>query len=96
MNFSFFPDAELEFNHAIDYYEEQQIGLGLEFAQEVYATILRIIDFPNAWQSMTKSTRRCLCNRFPFGLVYHHTNDPITIIAVMHQNQKPFYWHQRT
>lgn len=96
MNFSFHPHAELEFNHAIDYYEEQQKGLGLEFSQEIYLTIIRIINFPNAWQPMTKNTRRCLCNRFPFALVYQFINHHLTIIAVMHQNQKPFYWNERT
>lgn len=36
MNFSFHPDAELEFNHAINYYEEQQKGLGLDFSQKIH------------------------------------------------------------
>lgn len=96
MNFRFHPDAEIEFNHAIDYYEECQNHLGLEFAQEVYATIHRIIDFPHAWHPMTAKTRRCLTNRFPFGVVYQHHNNEIIIIALMHQNQKPFYWKNRS
>ena len=45
MNFRFHPEAEVELNDDIDYYEESQEHLGLEFAQEVYATIHRIIDF---------------------------------------------------
>jgi plasmid stabilization system protein ParE len=96
MNFRFHPDAEIEFNHAIDYYEECQKHLGLEFAQEVYATIHRIIDFPDAWQPMTDKTRRCLTNRFPFGIVYQHLNNEIIIIAIMHQHQKPSYWKNRS
>ena len=36
---SFHPEAEIEFNNAIDYYEEYREGLGLEFASEVYETI---------------------------------------------------------
>jgi len=69
--------------------------LGLEFAQEIYATIHRVVDFPNAWQIMTTKTRRCLTNRFPFGIVYQIRNNEIIIIAIMHQNQKPFYWKNR-
>jgi len=49
MQYSFHPDAEIEFNISIDYYEECQKNLGLEFAHEVYITIQRILDFPNAW-----------------------------------------------
>ncbi len=48
MRFYFHPDAEAEFDHAVDYYEDRRAGLGLEFAREVYATIARIIRFPNA------------------------------------------------
>ena len=32
MTYSFHPDAEIEFNQAIDYYEECQEDLGLEFS----------------------------------------------------------------
>lgn len=96
MQFRFHPDAELELNQAIDYYEECQEQLGLEFAQEIYASIHRIIDFPDAWQLITSKTRRCLTNRFPFGVVYQKLNNEIIIIAIMHQNQKPFYWKNRS
>jgi hypothetical protein len=34
MNYSFHPEAEIEFNNAIDYYEECKEGLGLEFTVE--------------------------------------------------------------
>lgn len=42
MNFSFHPEAELEFTKAIDYYEDKEIGLGFDFAVEVlsYTTLL--------------------------------------------------------
>jgi len=43
MKFYFHPDAEAEFNTAVEYYEQFQEGLGLEFAEEIYATISRII-----------------------------------------------------
>jgi len=48
MTYSFHPDAEAELNASVDYYEECKIDLGLEFAYEVYKTIQRIIEFPNA------------------------------------------------
>ncbi len=95
MRFRFHPKAEEEFNKAIDYYEESKEHLGLEFAQEIYATICRIVDYPLAWSPMTKTTRRCLANRFPFGIIYAITKQEIIIVAVMHQNKKPDYWKTR-
>ena len=38
MTYLFHPEAEVEFNNAIDYYEECREALGLEFASEVYQT----------------------------------------------------------
>ena len=63
MRFYFHPDADAELDKVVDYYEECQPGLGIEFAEEVYATIARIIAYPRAWMSMSKHTRRCLVPR---------------------------------
>ena len=38
MRFFFHPEAKEEFDGAVDFYEQSQPGLGLEFAEEVYAT----------------------------------------------------------
>jgi len=35
MTYSFHPDAELELNASVDYYQECKDGLGAEFAYEV-------------------------------------------------------------
>jgi len=35
VTFSFHPEAETEFNRAIEYYEEMESGLGYDFAIEV-------------------------------------------------------------
>ena len=81
MNFSFHPEAEKELNDAIDYYNQSQEGLGLEFAKEVYFSIENIIFFPEAWTKLSKNTRRCLLNRFPYGIVYQIMKDEIIIIV---------------
>ena len=49
MTYSFHPDAEAELNASVDYYEEYQTDLDLKFVHEVYKTIQKIIEFPNAW-----------------------------------------------
>lgn len=41
MKFYFHPKAEAEFDRSVKYYEQCQPRLGLEFAEEVYATIGR-------------------------------------------------------
>ena len=96
MIYSFHPDAEVEFNVSIDYYEKCQTNLGLEFANEVYKTIQRVLDFPNAWQPLDGDIRRCLTNRFPFGIIYYQRKSEIVILAIMQLNRKPNYWKERS
>ncbi len=95
MKYSFHPDARKEFSEAIEYYNECQQNLGLEFVKEVYNSIQLILKFPNAWSPFSMSTRRCMINRFPYGLIYQQTEDEIYIIAVMQLNKEPTYWHKR-
>lgn len=95
MNYSFHPEAEKELNSSIDYYEEYQNNLGLEFAQEVYKTIQRILSFPKAWQILDNDIRRCLTSRFPFGIIYYQKDNEVIILAVMQLNREPNYWQDR-
>jgi len=95
MKFYFHPDAEEEFDKAVDYYERCQPGLGLEFEEEVYATIVRIIQYPDAWSTLSRNSRRCLVSRFPFGVIYQIKSGALRIIAVAHLNRRPNYWKER-
>ena len=95
MKFYFHPDAEAEFNRAVEYYEQLQSGLGIEFAEEIYATITRIIQYPDAWSVLSEHSRRCLVNRFPYGLVYQIKSRSLRIIAVAHLHRRPGYWKER-
>ncbi len=95
MSFSFHPEAEKEFNKAIDYYEDIEPGLGYDFALEVYSSINRSVDFPKAWAILEGDVRRSLVRRFPFGILYSEEKDGIFIVAVMHLHREPGYWKCR-
>lgn len=95
MRFYFHEHAEAEFDRVVEYYEDCRRGLGIEFAQEVNATIARIIRHPEAWFPMSKNTRRCLVNRFPFGVIYQLKSDTILIISVADLRRRPDYWLYR-
>ena len=95
MTFYFHPDAEIEFNDAVDHYEEKQNDLGLDFAIEVYMTIDRILSFPKAWPIVEGEIRRSLVNRFPYGILYSEESGDIFILVVMHLHRDPNYWKYR-
>ena len=95
MNFSFDPEAEKEFQHAVDYYNKCQKDLGFEFATEVYKSIDHILAFPEAWSKLSKNTRRCITDRFPYGIIYLIDEDEIVVIAIMQLQKRPNYWGDR-
>ena len=81
MNYSFHPDAEDEFNKAIDYYEDCQDGLGNEFVIEVYLAIERAVAYPKAWQAIDGEVRRSLVTRGHIACQY----------AATHENSKGYF-----
>ena len=95
MTFSFHPEAEEEFRAAIDYYEDREAGLGYAFSLEVFTAIQNIITQPSAWPVMEDDVRRCLVNRFPFGVLYSLEPTGVFVVAVMHQRRQPDYWRDR-
>ncbi len=95
MNFNFHPLAVKELADSIDYYEDSYLGLGLEFSKEIFSTIQRILQFPKAWTKISQNCRRCMTQRFPYGIIYHVKEDEILIVSVMQLNQKPKNWEER-
>ena len=95
MTFSFHPEAETEFFEAVDYYEDRERGLGFDFSIEVLATIQNIVTYPTAWPVMEEGVRRCLVNRFPYGVIYSIEHDEVSILAVMDLRRHPDYWKNR-
>ena len=95
MTFSFHPEAEAEFNKAIDYYEEIESGLGFDFAIEVHSAIQRSVTFQKAWTVIDGEIRRSLVRRFPFGILYSIEKEAIFVVAVMHLHRVPGYWKHR-
>jgi plasmid stabilization system protein ParE len=87
--------AEEELDQAVSYYNEQCPGLGFELAAEVKSALARIADFPDAWPAFSPRSRRCLLDRFPYGLLYHQSGEEILILAVMHLRRSPRRWKER-
>ena len=87
--------AEEEFAEAVDYYNEQRPGLGFEFAAEVQRTFERIRRLPKAWPVFSSRSRRCLTDRFPFGVLYQVCDNCILVGAIMHLKRDPMRWQQR-
>ena len=95
MKIFFHPKAEEELKEAVLYYEECQKGLGLKFLNEINKSLKRLKLFPFSSQLIEDDIRRCLVNRFPFGIIYFVNDKKIIVLAIMHLKKKPGYWKDR-
>jgi len=91
----FLSPARSELAEATAYYNSQKSDLGSEIAEEVKRTLERILQYPEAWSPISKRTRRCRTNKFPYGIIYQIRGDVLLIIAVMHLHREPLAWKGR-
>lgn len=87
--------AQGELDEGYIYFEEQVKGLGDEFLDEFLKTLKRIKLNPKAWAPLSKRTRRCLFNRFSYGIIYQIREEELLIVAIAHLHRKTQYWKNR-
>ncbi len=95
LSINFLDVAEQELDEAVEYYNSELSGLGLEFLDEILASLKRILAYPQAWPTFSNNVRRCLTKRFPYGILYQIEKEQILIVAIMHLHRKPNYWQDR-
>jgi plasmid stabilization system protein ParE len=95
LKFSFHPAAKYELSQAAEFYKQKELNLGLDFLEEVYSAIKRILEFPLSFQKFSVNTRKCLINRFPFAIIYQIKEEGVIILAITHLSRKPGYWIER-
>ena len=88
-------DATEELRAAVAYYESCEAKLGDEFFAEVLRGFEQIRQHPRAWPIAYKDFRRYLIHRFPYALVYRHSDEDMFILAVAHTSRSPGYWRER-
>lgn len=95
MNFKWHPGALLDFEEAVQYYQQQEIGLDNRFVASVEAAIDSLTKSPNMWPMFDPPARRRLTDVFPYAVVYLETDHYLVIVAIMHESRQPGYWRDR-
>jgi plasmid stabilization system protein ParE len=95
MKIAFLPAAQAELDDAFSWYEEQAVGLGYEFLGELDQSLRLISTYPLIQPQINMKIRRCLVNRFPYGIFYGVAHKTIIVVAVAHLKRRPEYWTQR-
>jgi toxin ParE1/3/4 len=91
----FHPDADEEFQAAIEHYQGESLELGVRFYREVLATLVRLGSHPKAWPRLRGAVRKSLVRDFPYKILYTIDAERIFVVALMHSKRKPGYWTDR-
>ena len=85
---------------AIDWYEEQEHGLGNALFDAVLESLGRIGEWPGLGQIAGRTTggavvRQTHVARFPYRVVYLELTDELRVLAFAHDRRRPGYWARR-
>lgn len=85
------PLAEIEILEAASFYEAQQLGLGINFLNELDDAMSKLRNHPQHYSfiSADKIFRSYSLDRFPFKLIFEILGNQVIINAVCHDKRKP-------
>ncbi|MEO8499061.1 MAG: type II toxin-antitoxin system RelE/ParE family toxin [Planctomycetota bacterium] len=89
------PEAEFDLEQAVNWYNAQRTGLGLEFLACVAQVFDRIRVMPEIHPVIHSTARLALVGRFPYVVCYDFHGDSIYVIAVFHGHRDPNVWQDR-
>lgn len=96
MKVEYHPSTIADLNRAVDFYEQQRIGLGGELGNEIYQTIARIAANPLIYRPIAGQIRRCFVHRFPFSILYRVVaDDLVRVLVIRHHRQHPQFGMSR-
>jgi plasmid stabilization system protein ParE len=88
-------EAQAEFLEAFDYYEDQQPGLGVDFAGRVQQVFDRIAANPQLHAVVFADIRKAVVGRFPYSVFYRAEPTRVVVLAVFHSRRDPSVWQGR-
>ena len=90
------PEADEEFQEALDYYERKQEGLGSAYRSAIREAINRLRARPESYPIYEDTNcQQVQVWRFPFVVYYLNDDDRTWIVAIANQYRRPGYWRGR-
>jgi toxin ParE1/3/4 len=89
------PRADLDVEAAFAWYENERLGLGLEFLDELRAAYHRITNGPFGYPDVRSGIRRALLRRLPYAVYFAIDEEIVLVIAVLHVSRDPAEWQRR-
>lgn len=96
MIFKLHPEAALEHEEQVAYYESQAPGLGRRYHQAFLAVMAKVCEGPSRYRLLVEpNIRRVSLRGFPFSVVFREIGDTVQVLAVAPHRKRPGYWIDR-
>jgi plasmid stabilization system protein ParE len=89
------PEAQADLLETRDWYDQQELGLGMAFADSVDEAVARIEAMPQMYAIVFHNVRRGKLRRFPYLIYYRVLSDRSEVLAVLHASRDPKRWQAR-
>ncbi len=81
------PETAKDIEHAYNWYEDQQNGLGDRFLETLKECYKKLEQYPFSFSEMAKSIRQLKLKTFPYVIVFEVIQHEVVIYAVFHTSQ---------
>jgi plasmid stabilization system protein ParE len=89
------PEARIEFDDGVDWYDARQAGLGARFLARVREVFDRIRSNPRMHGAVHQDVRKAVVCGFPYVVLYQEDSHEVIVIAVFHTSRDPADWKGR-
>ena len=97
MKVRFEEEAAAELSAAVEWYDHEREGLGIDLLLEVADALEAIGERPMAWPIVPDRApvRRFVLGRFPYVVYFAVRADHVLVVAFGHTSRRPGYWQSR-
>ena len=81
------PLVRTDIDEAVNWYEDQRAGLGLEFAADFLSHYRRLPRYAHLYSVRFDDVRRLNLDHFPYGVFYVIREPEIWLLAVLHASR---------
>ena len=96
MNYVLHPEAALEHEEQVAYYETRTSGLGRRYHAAFRSALLRVCEAPHRYKVVQVPGIRCVSLRgFPFTFIFREASGVVQVLAIAPCRKRPSYWSER-
>ena len=96
MNYRLHPEAALEHEEQVAYYEERRRGLGQRYHAAMLRAVGKACRAPHRFRVVrSPDLRRVSLQGFPLAVIFREVAGVVQVLAIAHHRREPNYWRKR-